>query len=103
MRAFYRWRTCLRIASAMTSAAPVQMHAKQTACALVNGSPSTSTPERRLRVGLMYWMNPISESGVLFAAVANKMSGTAVIGPVNTKRMRVCHAASDISDEKNAL
>lgn len=79
------------------------MHAKHTACALVNGSPSTRTPERRLRVGLMYWMNSISESGVLFAAVANKMSGTAVTGPVSTKRMRVYHAASDMSGEKNAL
>lgn len=87
----------------MTSTAPVHMHAKHTACALVNGSPSTRTPERRLRVGLMYWMNPISESGVLFAAVANKMSGTAVTGPVSTKRMRVYHAASDMSGEKNAL
>lgn len=46
---------------------------------------------------------PISESGVLFAAVANKMSGTAVIGPVSTKRTRVCHASSDISGEKNTL
>ena len=101
--ALYRWRTCLYIASAMTSTAPAQMHAKHTACALVNGSPSTRTPERRLIVGLMYWMNPISESGVLFAAVANRMSGTAVIGPVSTKRTRVCHASSDMSGEKNTL
>ena len=98
----YRWRTCLRIASTMTSTAPAQMHAKHTACALVNGSPSTRTPERRLIVGLMYWMNPISESGVLFAAVANRMSGTAVIGQHQKDASLPC-LKRHIRREKHAL
>ena len=30
---------------------------------------------------LMYWMNPSSDSGIEFAALANRMSGMAVAGP----------------------
>ena len=84
-----------------TSASPHQMHAKQMPWANVKASPLTNTPHSNAIVGLTYCMKPKMVRGMEFAAVANRMSGTAVTAPPKMRNPVVLHPAALVTSPRN--